>query len=64
MALQWSPFAATMLLVLLWTGCGGSGSGGTPAPPQVGTPAGNYTITMSATAAGVTKTQNLALRVN
>jgi len=32
-----------------WTACGGGNSGGgTPPPPQTGTPAGNYSLTVSA----------------
>ena len=61
----WPPLYATLLIVMLWAACGGGGGGGgTPTPPQVGTPAGNYTLTLTATTGGVSKTQNLTLRVN
>ena len=37
-------------LSTLWLGsCGGSGGGGTTTPPNPGTPAGSYTVTISAT---------------
>ena len=62
-ALQGAPVGVMLLFVMLWATCGGGG-GGSPPAPQVGTPAGNYTLTLSATGGGVTKTTNLALRVN
>jgi hypothetical protein len=40
--------ALTMLLVLLWTACGGGGSSRVPS----GTPAGTYTLTVTATTSG------------
>jgi hypothetical protein len=40
--------ALTMLLVLLWTACGGGGSSRLPS----GTPAGTYTLTVTATTSG------------
>jgi hypothetical protein len=53
--------AITLLVVLVWAACGGGGN----APPQErGTPAGNYTLVLTATATGVTETINLALHVN
>lgn len=53
--------AVTLLAVLVWAACGGGGS----APPQGrGTPAGNYTLILTATATGVTETINLVLHVN
>jgi len=48
-----------MLAMLLWTACGGSAK---KAP--TGTPAGTYTLTLTAQIAGVTKTQALTLTVN
>ena len=37
----------------LWLGsCGGSGGGGTTVPPNPGTPAGTYTVTINATTGG------------
>jgi len=40
--------ALTMLLVLLWTACGGGGNSRLPS----GTPAGTYTLTVTATTSG------------
>ena len=37
----------------LWLGsCGGSGGGGNTVPPNPGTPAGTYTVTINATTGG------------
>ncbi len=62
-SLRWTLIAATLFVVLLWAACGGGGGGG-GTTPQVGTPAGNYNLTLSATAGGVTKTTTLTLKVN
>jgi len=62
--LQWAPLATTMLFVLLWAACGGGGGGGGGTPPQTGTPAGTYNLTLTATANGVSKTSTLTLKVN
>ena len=57
------PFAATfglaVCLLLALAACSGGNSSGAPA----GTPAGQYTITVSGTAGGVTNTTQLALQV-
>ncbi len=53
-----------LLSVMLWAACGGGGGGGFVPQPQPGTPAGTYTITVSATAGGVTRTADLSLTVN
>jgi hypothetical protein len=49
-----------LLLVALWTACGGGGlhvlSGGTPA--------GTYTLTVTATTSGVSRSTTLILKVN
>ena len=58
------PLAATLLAVLLWAACGGGGGGGSPPPQDRGTPAGTYTLTLTATAGGVSKTSSLTLKVN
>jgi len=54
----WVGLAAMLMGAALFFGCGG----GAP-PPQNGTPAGTYTITVSATSAGVTRTTMLSLTV-
>jgi len=46
----WVGLAAMLIAAALFFGCGGGAS-----PPQNGTPAGTYTITVSATSAGVTR---------
>jgi hypothetical protein len=61
-ALHWAPLTAAMLLVLFWAACGGGSGEGTK--PPTGTPAGTYTVNLSATASGVTKTQALTVTVN
>jgi hypothetical protein len=56
--------ALGMLAVLaLMVACGG-GSSSTKPPVQTGTPAGTYTIVVSATSGSTTHTQNLTLTVN
>jgi hypothetical protein len=52
-----------MALVVLWAACGGGG-GATPPPSQTGTPAGTYTLTVSGTASGISRTATLTLKVN
>ncbi len=52
--------AATMLVVLMWSACDNTKK----TPPQTGTPAGTYTLTITATGAGGTKTTPLTLTVN
>jgi hypothetical protein len=59
----YASLAVSMLFVLLWAACGGGG--GPPAPaPQTGTPAGTYALTIAGTAAGVSRTTSLTLKVN
>jgi hypothetical protein len=52
------PIAAATLL----GGCGGGG-GSSPAPPVTGTPAGTYTITVTATSGSTTGKTTLTLIV-
>ena len=52
--------AATFLVTLV--GCGGGGGGGSR-PPIPGTPPGTYTVTVSATSAGLTHTTAFTLTV-
>jgi hypothetical protein len=49
--------ASALMVMLLWLACGGGG--GNP-----GTPAGIYTLTITGTAAGVSRTTSLTLKVN
>lgn len=55
----WIGFAATLLLVVLWTACGGGGGGG----GNPGTPKGTYTLTLTATSEGVSRTTTVSLTV-
>ena len=59
----YASLTVSMLFVLLWAACGGGG-GAPPPPPQTGTPAGTYTLTITGTASGVSKTASLTLKVN
>lgn len=56
------PVAAATMLV----GCGGGSSSTTPPPPPpaTGTPAGTYTIVVTATSGSATSSANLTLVVN
>lgn len=47
----WLGLSAIMLLAMLWASCGGGGGGGPSG--TVGTPAGNYTLTFTATSGGL-----------
>ena len=58
--LLWASLAA-LLLVALWAGCGAGG--GTPGPP-LGTQAGTYPFTVTASGSGLTKSVSLTLFVN
>ena len=57
-------FATAVLFGLLWTGCGGDGA--VPPPPggSTGTPAGTYSLTVSATSGEAVRTLPLTLTVN
>jgi hypothetical protein len=52
-------YLVPILLLLLWS-CGG---GSTPPPQNVGTPAGTYTLTVTAVSGSTTQSQNLTLVV-
>jgi hypothetical protein len=59
------PVAVTTFLgtIVLIGGCGGGSSGSGPGPTNLGTPAGNYTLTITGQGAGGTRTINLTLTV-
>ncbi|MBZ5564256.1 MAG: FG-GAP-like repeat-containing protein [Acidobacteriia bacterium] len=57
----WAPLGAALLFVTLWVACGG---GGTIAPPSPsGTPAGTYTLSITASGSGLTNDFSLTLMV-
>jgi hypothetical protein len=59
------PLAAFALYFLLHAaGCGGGYSAPPPPPPPVGTPAGTYTINVTATSGALTHNSTLTLVVN
>lgn len=57
---------AFLLLAIMLSSCGGGGGGSTgpPPPPSGGTPAGNYTLTVTGISNGVSYSQALTLNVN
>jgi hypothetical protein len=59
----WLALTATTILVFICTGCGSGGSGSTPPPRPLATPAGTYTITVSATSGAITRNLRLTLTV-
>jgi len=58
-----SPLGVLLFVVLLWSACGGGG-GGAPPPEQKGTPAGTYSLTISATSGSASRSTTLTLHVN
>jgi subtilisin family serine protease len=56
--------ALGMLWVLVWAACGGGGGAPPPPPPCFPTPSGTYTLTVSGTSGGLSKTTTLTLKVN
>jgi len=60
-------FACSVLMFLLvfWTACGGGGGGGggSPPPPPGGTPAGTYTLTVTGSFDGVSRSTTVKLTV-
>jgi hypothetical protein len=63
--LAWVPFTVGMLAVILCVVCGGGGGGG-GSPPNPGTPAGTYnlTVTGSITSGSSTVQHNITLTLN
>jgi hypothetical protein len=63
----WLVLAGTTTIVLMCAGCGGGGGGGSSAstgpPPPAATPAGAYTITVTATSGTLVQTMRLILTV-
>jgi hypothetical protein len=57
------PALLALLCASAGMGCGGGQSGGTGPPPNPGTTAGNYTITISAVSGSTTETGSVALTV-
>jgi len=58
-----TPLGALLFVVLLWSACGGGG-GGAPPPEQKGTPAGTYSLTITGTSGGASRSTTLTLHVN
>jgi hypothetical protein len=54
---------AGLLVLLTWTACGGGGGGGGTPPPPTGTPAGTYTITVTAKSGSLTHPASVTLVV-
>lgn len=62
-----APLAATLLMAALWSACGGGGSiggGGGGGNNNPGTPAGTYTLTITAASQGLSHAVSLSLTVN
>ena len=57
--------SVVLVTLLIWASCGGGGVGPPPPPPcQPGTPAGTYTVTVTATSGGLPRSIDLTLKVN
>jgi hypothetical protein len=61
--LWWTGYSAILLSVLLLGGCGGGSSTSGGGGGGGGTPTGNYTVTITGTASGVSETVNVNLVV-
>jgi hypothetical protein len=59
---RWS-LAGALLSAALWAACGGGGSA-SPSAPKPGTPAGNYTLIVSATSGGISRNATFTLTVD
>jgi Abnormal spindle-like microcephaly-assoc'd, ASPM-SPD-2-Hydin/Beta-propeller repeat len=63
----WLAMATTLLVLVLWASCGGgggsTGGGGGGGGSKPGTPAGTYTITVSASASTLSHTTTVSLTV-
>jgi len=55
--------ASLALLVFVWTACGGGGGAPSPSPPPEGTPPGTYTLTLTGSYDGVSRSATLQLTV-
>jgi sugar lactone lactonase YvrE len=57
----WALLVPALMSVFLWGSCGGGGSNGSQSNP--GTPAGTYSLTITATSGSITQTAALSLKV-
>ncbi len=62
---KYTAMFGMVLLAFMVTGvgCGGGGGGGSTSPTVPGTPAGNYTVTVTAVSGSITRTLNVAVTV-
>jgi hypothetical protein len=60
--ISYAGLAVFLLLVVLQTACGSSGSSTTPTP-QPGTPAGTYTVAITANSGSLSHTTTVSLTV-